>query len=338
MGSPLSGVLACLFLEFLEAGPFINILPKNSLYLRYIDDILLICPQRTDIEKLTTNLNKIEDTINFTHEEEINNTLPFLDVMIHRKTPNLEFSVYRKPTYKNDLLHYFSHHDKKIKRGMIIGFYLRAHRICSDKYLQDELTHIDSIFTDLRYPRYFIQHAKTKAKKIHNTPRTRDEEPNPRYLLLPTNSQSETIQSSVHPLKVAYRTSTTIKQIVQTKREPTHTDAAIYKIPCHDCNEIYIGETSRPLIKRIYEHKRALRIDDDLNAVAKHRTTMNHSINMNEATILHKEQNSKRRKLLESAAILAYNTFDQRPGSYQLPQALAHKLLRTHRIPTPNLT
>lgn len=37
MGSSLGGVLACLFLEFLESGHFKNILPQISAYFRYID-------------------------------------------------------------------------------------------------------------------------------------------------------------------------------------------------------------------------------------------------------------------------------------------------------------
>lgn len=42
MGSPLSGVLACLYLEFLESDTFKNILPPDSSCFRSIDDSLLI--------------------------------------------------------------------------------------------------------------------------------------------------------------------------------------------------------------------------------------------------------------------------------------------------------
>lgn len=44
MGSPICGVLVCLFLDFLELDTFKHIKPKNSTYLRYIDDILLLYP------------------------------------------------------------------------------------------------------------------------------------------------------------------------------------------------------------------------------------------------------------------------------------------------------
>ena len=42
MGSPLNGVLACIYLEFFESAPFKCIIPSNSSYFRYIGDILLL--------------------------------------------------------------------------------------------------------------------------------------------------------------------------------------------------------------------------------------------------------------------------------------------------------
>ena len=45
MGNPLSDVLACLFLEFLESGPFKYRLRINTTYFKYIDDILIFLPK-----------------------------------------------------------------------------------------------------------------------------------------------------------------------------------------------------------------------------------------------------------------------------------------------------
>ena len=52
MGSPLSGILACLFLEFLESEPFKYILPKDIHFFRYTDDILIIYPNKYNIETI----------------------------------------------------------------------------------------------------------------------------------------------------------------------------------------------------------------------------------------------------------------------------------------------
>lgn len=155
MGSPLSGFLACIFLEFLESGPFKYIIPDDTHYFLYIDDILFIYPQKHDLNKITDRLNRVEPTIKFTHELESNNSLPFLDILLTRNNNKLEFKVYRKPTCKNDYLHFYSHNDTRTKRGVIIGFYLRALRICSAKYLDDEFSYIEDTFSSLSYPRQY---------------------------------------------------------------------------------------------------------------------------------------------------------------------------------------
>ena len=62
MRSPLRGVLACIYLEFLESGPFKYINPDTAYYFRYIDDILLIYPQDLDLQSITDRLNNAESS------------------------------------------------------------------------------------------------------------------------------------------------------------------------------------------------------------------------------------------------------------------------------------
>ena len=142
VGSPLSSVLACIYLEFLESSPLEYIIPNTPHYFRYIDDILLIYPQDLDLHSITDRLNNLEPSIKFTYELEFNNTLPFLDILL-RNINKLEFEVYRKPTFKNDQIHFNSHHNNTTNRGIIIGLYLRD-------------------------AKSFIHFAKSKALKIHN--------------------------------------------------------------------------------------------------------------------------------------------------------------------------
>ena len=126
MGNPLSKILACLFLEFLDSGPFKYRLPSNTTYFRYIDDILIFLPQNIKIEEIAEKLNNVEPSINFTHEKESDNTIPFLDILIIKSQNSLTFKVYCKPTNRNDYIHFYSHHNNKIKTGLIIGFYLKV--------------------------------------------------------------------------------------------------------------------------------------------------------------------------------------------------------------------
>ena len=333
MGSPLSGAIACLYLEFLETGPLKDALPKNSTYLRYIDDTLLICPTRTNIEKLVQNLNKIDDNIQFTHEEENNNSLPFLDIMIHRTNDGLQYSVYRKPTFKNDLIHYYSHHDVNIKSGTLIGLHLRALRICSPDYLEDEFNYIDTCFTQLKYPKSFIKRARQKALKISR--RTTKEPQEKRRLTLPHNNMTHQIKKILsNDFQIVTKSTNTIKAILQRSTKSTEKIGGVYKIPCTACPQEYIGETSRKLEKRIKEHKYSLKTDDPLSAVAQHRTQHNHRIDLQKASFIYKEDDSTRRKLIESATIQQHLTFQQRPGFYNLAPPLSRRITQRLRIQT----
>ena len=129
MGSPLSAVLANLYMETLEADHYRKLVGPHVTWVRYVDDVLAVLPRRMNTEKLLESLNKVEPNINFTIEEEIDNQLPFLDTVIIRTDSGPLFKVYRKPTNKEDLIHYLSAHNLRVKSGMAIGLFLRAFRI-----------------------------------------------------------------------------------------------------------------------------------------------------------------------------------------------------------------
>ena len=112
--------------------------------------------QNIKIEEIAEKLNIIEPSINFNYEKESNNTLPFLDILIIKSHNNLILKVYCKPTNKNDYIHFYSYHNNKIKKGFIIGFYLRALKICSPRYQHS--------LKSLKYPKVFILNTRKKAQ------------------------------------------------------------------------------------------------------------------------------------------------------------------------------
>ena len=81
----------------------------------------------------------------------------------------LIFKVYHIAINKNDYIHFYSHHNNKIKKGLIISFYLRAVRICSLQYLDEEFEYIEHSLKSLKYPKFFILNARKKALKIHSS-------------------------------------------------------------------------------------------------------------------------------------------------------------------------
>ena len=337
MGSPLSGVLACIYLEFLEAGPFKRIIPSDATYYRYIDDALLIYPNHINISTLTNKLNSIERTIKFTHELEHNHTLPYLDILLHRSHNQLLLSVYRKDTNKNDLIHYYSHHNNKIKSGIIIGFFLRALRICSPQHLQEELNYITDTFTNLQYPYHFIRRARKKAYLIHLTKNNHTTKTPPnRYISLPTNQLSNMIANNLNDptTPITTCTSTTIKNIITKPTKSSPQEACVYAIPCSTCPKIYIGETSRPIKKRLYEHKRALKIDDHSNALTTHRNAAGHNFDFPNTKVIKFVKQLDKRRCIESAAILQNDTIAQRPGCFNIFPHLAKLIMKQLHPPT----
>ncbi|XP_021342420.1 uncharacterized protein LOC110442887 [Mizuhopecten yessoensis] len=93
MGSPVSPIVANLFIEHLEQEAIATapIECKPSLWKRYVDDILEIIRKGSQ-KDFTTHINTIDATnnIKFTCEEEINGTMTFLDTTGKERRRNRE--------------------------------------------------------------------------------------------------------------------------------------------------------------------------------------------------------------------------------------------------------
>ena len=131
--------------------------------------------------------------------------------------------------------------------------------------------------------------------------------------MLPTNPTTSIIAKNLCKLdiQVATNTSTTIKDLTKKGREkqpPSQSKAGIYMVPCADCDQFYVGETARTLKKRIYEHKRALQLDNHLNALVGHRNTHNHNFDLQKANMVKYMHKSNKRRCIEAALISTCNT------------------------------
>ena len=88
----------------------------------------------------------------------------------------------------------------------------------------------------------------------------------------------------------------------------------IYKIPCKDCDDYCIGQTGRPLIKRVKEHEASCCLNNYIDSIgniksapAKHSHDNQHTIDWCNTTILTVAQSRLQLNLLEHAAITCYN-------------------------------
>ncbi|XP_072033048.1 uncharacterized protein [Amphiura filiformis] len=167
MGSPVSPVVANLYLEFLEQQA-IATAPldcKPRLWKRYVDDILEIIKE-DQVENLTTHLNQTDptDSIKFTYEKEREGSIPFLDTLIVRKPDgSVKLLVYRKATHTDQYLNFASHHPIHHKLGVIRTLLDRMNSVISEKEDKDqEEDKIKHALKQCGYPEWTFNHVKRK--------------------------------------------------------------------------------------------------------------------------------------------------------------------------------
>ena len=99
-------------------------------------------------------------------------TLEYLDV----KTTNnnegkYDFEVFRKKAITNIQIKPSSSHDPKILHGIFKGFVHRAHKLCSEHYLKDEVEFLVNVFTENGYNETTLRKLSDEVKnKIQRPP------------------------------------------------------------------------------------------------------------------------------------------------------------------------
>ena len=327
MGSPLSPVAACLYMEWLEKQHYQEIMGENVIWVRYVDDVLVVVPSDTNLETKLHELNSIDSKIQFTLEKEKQGSIAFLDTEIIRSNP-VKFKVYRKPTNRECYVHFYSGHSERVKRGVVIGFFLRAYRICSEEYIEEEIKHIISAFTKLKYPRGFLVNLKKKALDIRKRSRTgKKTNKDERFITIPISKPAETIAKRLETtgFKVAFTSGKNVGNMLAIREKPQRIEnkSVVYKVPCGACTKSYIGETGRGLQTRLNEHRRDLRNHSEHSAFVAHAEKTNHLPNWNGAGILAVCKNKDNRKAIEAAFISTNETINIRVGSMKWAKSAA---------------
>ena len=274
-------------------------------------------------------LNEVEKKIQFTLETESEGTLPFLDVLIIRKRDILKYKVYRKKTNREDYIHYFSAHNERMKSGVIIGFFLRAYRICSDECLEDDVKHIFDSFLRLKYPRAFIIKCMQKANKIRRTP-TSQPKTNRNIIVVPGSEKTQAIARALRKagVQLVEKAGSKIGEIIKkSNRIRTQAeDSVVYKVPCSQCPKAYYGETYRGIRKRIGEHKADIRQHKDASSFVMHIDKYQHLPDWGKTEVIWRGQEKAKRKLVESAVIETLPNINSKRGDFTLAPILARML------------
>jgi hypothetical protein len=122
MGAPTSAPLSEIYLQYMKHTAISDALLKHKItgYYRHMDDILLIYDTRhTDINNVLNHFKKINKGIQFTLEQEQNNSIHFLDLTITRTDNNFQFKIYQKPTTTDTIIPADSCHPAEHKLSAI---------------------------------------------------------------------------------------------------------------------------------------------------------------------------------------------------------------------------
>ena len=282
---------------------------------------MLTLKDEDDPTTLLDHLNTQDTRIKFTMEIEQNKHLPFLDVQVNRDNDGLHTGVYRKPTHTDQYIHFNSQHPNKIKTGIISTLTRRAVNVCSEpKALKQELTHLQRC----------IHHPKQVSINYREQCEPQTRHTSPIFIKLPFEGKiSQDITRLLRRLagaEVIFTTGPTLKTLLSAngKQAPTTSPdpkGVIYNINC-SCGENYIGETGRPLAKRIEEHKASVRKADQKSAISEHLLeNPNHRINWDDITKLTTRTTTIERKLTEAIYIKRLKPKLNRDQGLMIPTA-----------------
>lgn len=134
------------------------------MWVRYIDDVLCIWEGSKELLlEFHIWLNSRNPHIQFTMDSS-NEKIPFLDISIYVDDNRLQTTLFRKPTERNSLLQYGSHHPRGFKDNLPVGQFLRIRRNCSTRgnYIQESEVLSERLISR-SYPARMVRRARKRA-------------------------------------------------------------------------------------------------------------------------------------------------------------------------------
>ncbi|KAK9879490.1 hypothetical protein WA026_006560 [Henosepilachna vigintioctopunctata] len=286
-------------------------LSQRFLYwFRYVDDIICcFTGSNRQLHSFLNFINAIHPKIKFTLEEEMENSINFLDLRIKKVDKKHSFSIYHKPSHTDTVIHNSSVHPIQQKMS---SFNSMVHRlvnlplskvdfnkekniimqIASNNKYRPEL--INSLINKKLYKRAVSEvYPLIKEKSIFNVLT---------YMGTPSLKLKSFLAS--YKLNISFRTTNNIGKIIKNNKSKINKNqmCGVYKINCGSCEKFYIGRTFRNFQIRLSEHKRSFEKKKTDSHYANHLIDENHKFS-SEFEILYRENKGSKLNLLESLQI-----------------------------------
>ena len=263
-------------------------------------------------------MNDQDEHVQWTAEyENEKKELNYLEIKtINTRKGKYEFKIHRKDAITNIQIKPESCHDQKVKDDVFKGFVHRAKKICSTKYLEEEIQFIIKVFVENGYERIQLE----KIVKEMNKPRPkRKEQELKKYTSLPwIPGLSEELKKCFRKAKctISFKSPRNLSSILTSRNKPQLpplSHPGVYFIPTK-CNSAYTGETKKRIRTRNTEHQKAVfNGDSEADALAQHSENCNCEIRWEDVKTLAVEPVWFRRKVREALEIRRLKTGPQEP-------------------------
>ena len=179
------------------------------------------------------------------------------------------------------------------------------------------------------YSKKMINRVQNKVERRKTMPRVDSEETEEEELVGHVNlpyvkGTSEILRRILqsHKIRSTFYSKDTLRKSLSHPKDPISVELqnnVVYKIPCNDCNAIYIGESKRSLKTRSKEHQYAVRAGHtDKNEIADHCWEHGHRFDFEKKSVIDRESNWHARKIKESIHSL-HDRNHINSVSYKLP-------------------
>ena len=328
MGSPLGPTLANAFLCYHEKKWLADCPTefKPIKFNRYVDDCFLAFKSKEHATKFLEYVNSKHNSISFTSEFEIDNSLPFLDILITKEFGSLSTNVFRKETYTGLGLNYDSYVPYLFKINSIKTLLHRAYNICNSWHnFHCELEKLREYFYINCYPKHLIdkQIKRFISNKFNHNQTIVDISKEVKYVTLPfqghfsyqlRNNLSCLLKKYIPDVqfRFIFTNRNTLGSLFKTKDSIPNLlcSKVVYCFCCRNCKLRYLGSTFRNLKIRISEHKgvsyrtNTQITNPSFSKIREHTLNCNHTINEQDFSIKYRASCNSDLRIAESLFIM----------------------------------
>lgn len=312
MGASISSVAAQMVMEHLESKVLSDIDFEIPFFYRYVDDCLTAIPKEK-IRYIEEKFNAYNKHIQFTSEIENDKKINFLDITLHHTNQTIKTEWYTKKTWSSRYLNFLSNHPANQKRSVIIGLADRSIRLSDPEYRDAAIKKAKNALKENNHPQKLINKIfKDRLQEFLNTKNNQNQIENKnikkdtRYIALPfVNGLSQQLQGlhKKYNITICHKAHNLLANNFSKLKSVTPLNKrsnVIYEIPCSNCAQVYIGQTSQWLENRLKGHKYDKK---NVTALTNHVSTENHTFDFNKTKILKTENHQKKREFYEMVEI-----------------------------------